>query len=110
MVVDPSSSNYYYWSAIVMIACLYNLVMVIVRAVFDQPHEGWMIALWFPLDYIADFIYLLDMFAKSRIGKYLFFTCLFVLKHGCFFIGGILSPISARNVLDAFIAQGHYVT
>ena len=66
--MDPSGISYYYWSALVMVAVLFNLVMVIVRSVFPQPHEGWLLAVWFPLDYTADIIYLLDMFAKSRIG------------------------------------------
>ena len=70
VVVDPSNSNYFYWSMIVMFAVLYNILFIILRCVFPQPHKKDILPLWFVLDYLCDCIYLMDMFVKSRIGKY----------------------------------------
>ena len=69
VVVDPSNENYFYWSMIVMFAVLYNTLFIVLRCVFPQPHEPELLPLWFVLDYICDFIYLIDMFIKSRIGE-----------------------------------------
>ena len=69
--MDPSGNTYYYWSAIVMLCVLYNLLIIIVRAVFQTPNQGWVKQMWYPLDYLSDFVYLCDMFAKSRIGMLL---------------------------------------
>ena len=80
MVVDPSGNTYYYWSAIVMFCVLYNLTILIVRAVFTQPNEGWIHTMWLPLDYTSDFIYLLDMFAKSRIGIHQYYYVYHLIK------------------------------
>ena len=72
--MDPSGSTYYYWSAVVMFCVLYNLMIIIVRAVFQSPTEGWVQKMWYPMDYFSDFVYLCDMFAKSRIGKLIFYV------------------------------------
>lgn len=44
-------------------AVLYNYFLIIVRETFDQLNDN-VLPLWLVLDYIADFIYLLDMFVQ----------------------------------------------
>lgn len=64
--MDPSSDGYFWWLAVISIAVLYNLLVIIARAVFNQLHEQ---VFWFAFDYICDVIYLLDMFVQLRTGK-----------------------------------------
>lgn len=69
VVVDPSATMFYYWSMVMMVAVLYNLMIVIMRSVFTQLHIPDFVPIWLCLDYTSDFLYLWDMFIKSRIGK-----------------------------------------
>src|SRR6218665_1489896 len=66
-VVDPSSGLYYRWLAVVSLAVLYNLVMIIARAVYWKLQENYA-ALWMALDYTADFIYVIDMAVRFCTG------------------------------------------
>jgi cyclic nucleotide gated channel alpha 3 len=68
-VVDPSSDGYYRWLAVISIAVLYNLLVVIARAVFWQLQDSGGLSVWFSLDYICDAIYLADMFVQFRTGN-----------------------------------------
>lgn len=67
-VIDPSSTFYYRWLAVISFACLYNLTMVIARSVFWKLQEQYTLT-WLVLDYLCDAIYLLDMFVQFRTGR-----------------------------------------
>lgn len=64
-VVDPSSDFYYGWLLVISSAALYNLVVVIARAVFPLMQINHR-SIWMLFDYVFDFTYLLDMFIESR--------------------------------------------
>ncbi|UJR30171.1 hypothetical protein I4U23_017711 [Adineta vaga] len=64
-IVDPSESFFYYWSAIVSIAVLYNLVILIGRSAFLLLQERLFI-LWLICDYLCDLCYIIDTFVQSR--------------------------------------------
>ncbi|XP_041986288.1 cyclic nucleotide-gated cation channel subunit A-like [Aricia agestis] len=58
LAFDPTLPTHYYWLACVSLAILYNVLMVIGRAVFWELDK--LTASWFAIDYICDAIYLLD--------------------------------------------------
>ncbi|XP_023933698.1 cyclic nucleotide-gated cation channel alpha-3 [Lingula anatina] len=66
-IFDPSGRLCYWWSSIVSLAFLYNFWVPIYRFAFAEINENNM-ALWFTLDYTADFIYLLDIVVHFRTG------------------------------------------
>ena len=66
-VFDPSGRLCYYWSMVVSIAFLYNFWVIIYRFAFQEIKEDTM-TMWFPLDYIADLIYILDIAVNFRTG------------------------------------------
>ena len=68
-VIDPSSTLYYRWLAVISAACLYNLIMIIARAVFWKLQEGNLLLTWLCLDYLCDIIYVLDIFVQFRTGQ-----------------------------------------
>jgi len=68
-VIDPSSDAYYRWLAVISAAVLYNLLVIIARAVFWQLQDSASLGVWFALDYTCDVIYLVDMFVQLRTGK-----------------------------------------
>ena len=68
-VIDPSSTLYYRWLAVISAACLYNLIMIIARAVFWKLQEGNLLLTWLCLDYLCDVIYVLDIFVQFRTGQ-----------------------------------------
>ena len=45
-VIDPSSTLYYRWLGVISAACLYNLIMIIARAVFWKLQEGHLLTTW----------------------------------------------------------------
>jgi len=69
LVVDPSSTAYYRWLAVISVAVLYNLLVIIARSVFWQLRERG-VAVWFFLDYFCDVVYLVDMFVQLRTGEH----------------------------------------
>jgi hypothetical protein len=69
LVVDPSSDGYYWWLAVISIAVLYNLLVIIARAVFWQLQDAAGLSVWLSLDYVCDAIYLADMFVQFRTGR-----------------------------------------
>ena len=73
LVVDPSSTAYYRWLAVISVAVLYNLLVIIARSVFWQLRERGVIV-WFLLDYSCDLIYLVDMFVQLRTGLLLLYV------------------------------------
>ncbi|GAB6020166.1 hypothetical protein CHUAL_002892 [Chamberlinius hualienensis] len=66
-VFDPSGRLCYYWSLVVSIAFLYNFWFLIYRFAF-QEIVSTTITAWFSLDYIADFLYVLDVAFHFRTG------------------------------------------
>ncbi|KAL3879497.1 hypothetical protein ACJMK2_031793, partial [Sinanodonta woodiana] len=66
-VMDPSNNLYYRWLMFVSMAVLYNVIFIIVRAVFWELQDNYT-ALWLTLDYLSDFIYILDMWVSTRTG------------------------------------------
>ena len=67
-MVDPSSTAYYRWLAVISAAVLYNLLLIIARSVFWQLRDQGAIV-WFVLDYSCDLVYLIDMFVQLRTGQ-----------------------------------------
>ncbi|XP_076468279.1 cyclic nucleotide-gated channel alpha-3-like [Babylonia areolata] len=65
--VDPSGNFHYRWLAVMSLAILYNVVFIVVRAVFTELQTSYVI-LWLTLDYVCDFLYLLDMCFQFRLG------------------------------------------
>ncbi len=61
---------YYRWLGVISIAVMYNLVLIIARAVFWKLQDGYLV-FWIIMDYICDIIYLIDMFVQVRTGKVL---------------------------------------
>lgn len=67
-VVDPSQPFYYRWLFAISAAVMYNLVFVIVRSVFTELQDEYL-PLWLVLDYLCDFMYVIDMTIQFRTGK-----------------------------------------
>ena len=65
--VDPAESFHYRWLFFVSMAVLYNVVFIIVRAVFTELQTTY-VTLWLVLDYVCDFVYVLDMGIQFRTG------------------------------------------
>ncbi|XP_061163715.1 cyclic nucleotide-gated cation channel alpha-3-like [Saccostrea echinata] len=66
-VVDPSQSYYYRWLFVISLAVMYNIVIVIARSVFAELQTEYL-ALWMVLDYLSDFLYIMDMIISMRTG------------------------------------------
>ncbi|XP_074650483.1 cyclic nucleotide-gated channel alpha-3-like [Tubulanus polymorphus] len=67
LVVDSSSQLYYNWLCVISIFVMYNLLMIIARAVFHELQTDYL-SVWMSLDYISDFFYILDMIVSLRTG------------------------------------------
>lgn len=66
-VFDPSGRLSYWWSAVVSIAFIYNFWVIIYRFAFQEiSSENW--SVWFAMDYLADFIYIMDIAFHFRTG------------------------------------------
>lgn len=59
----------------VTLSVLYNLIMIIGRAIFWEL-EYLNPTLWLTLDYLCDIIYVLDMLVHSFTGKNVYFVAL----------------------------------
>lgn len=66
-VFDPSGRLAYWWSFVVSIAFLYNFWVIIYRFAFEEINKH-NISIWFSLDYLADFLYILDIAFHFRTG------------------------------------------
>ncbi|CAG2168063.1 unnamed protein product [Oppiella nova] len=66
-VFDPSGRLCYYWSMVVSVAFLYNFWTIIYRCAFQEISEET-VGTWFTLDYLSDFIYILDIAVHFRTG------------------------------------------
>ncbi|XP_026841636.1 cyclic nucleotide-gated cation channel subunit A isoform X1 [Drosophila persimilis] len=65
--VDPTLQSHYRWLAVVSLAVLYNIIFVMGRAVFWEINKSAP-AVWYTLDYLCDFIYLLDTLVHMHEG------------------------------------------
>ncbi|KAL0994244.1 hypothetical protein UPYG_G00119760 [Umbra pygmaea] len=66
-VVSPSDDIYYRWLFVIAIAVLYNWILVVARACFNKLQTSNYIC-WLVLDYLSDFVYILDTFVRLRTG------------------------------------------
>ncbi|XP_043480094.1 cyclic nucleotide-gated cation channel alpha-3 isoform X2 [Leptopilina heterotoma] len=66
-VFDPAGRLCYYWSMVVSLAFLYNFWVIIYRFAF-QEINGETLVVWFCLDYLSDFLYLIDIAFHFRTG------------------------------------------
>ncbi|XP_077863386.1 cyclic nucleotide-gated channel alpha-3-like [Saccoglossus kowalevskii] len=64
-VINHTETFYYRWLCVIAMAVLYNLYLIIARAVFLEL-QSENVAMWLTLDYLSDAVYILDMVAKSR--------------------------------------------
>ena len=66
-VIHPDENFMFVWLGILTVAVLYNLWTSIARQAFDDIQTGYEI-LWFCLDALCDFIYLMDIVVQLRTG------------------------------------------
>lgn len=57
------------WLAVVSLAVLYNIIFVMGRSVFWEINKSAP-AFWYTLDYLCDFIYLLDTLVHMHEGTF----------------------------------------
>ncbi|KAL7838877.1 hypothetical protein AOLI_G00272810 [Acnodon oligacanthus] len=67
LIISQSDDVYYYWLFFIALAVLYNWVLLVARACFDDLQTQNYI-LWLVLDYICDLIYILDSIVRLRTG------------------------------------------
>ena len=65
--IDPSKSFYYVWLIIISIVVMYNYIFIIARTSFHLLQNA-SLATWLVLDYVSDFVYLLDILVRFRTG------------------------------------------
>ncbi|XP_048087573.1 cyclic nucleotide gated channel subunit alpha 2b [Alosa alosa] len=66
-VISPSDDMHYRWLFVIGGAVLYNWVLLVARACFDQLQTQNFI-MWLVLDYLCDSIYILDTIVRLRTG------------------------------------------
>ncbi|XP_016321311.1 cyclic nucleotide-gated cation channel-like [Sinocyclocheilus anshuiensis] len=66
-IVSPSDDIYYYWLFFIAAAVLYNWVLLVARACFDQLQTENPVV-WLVFDYLCDFVYILDSCMRLRTG------------------------------------------
>ncbi|XP_011502896.1 PREDICTED: cyclic nucleotide-gated channel rod photoreceptor subunit alpha-like [Ceratosolen solmsi marchali] len=66
-VFDPAGRLCYYWSMVVSLAFLYNFWVIIYRFAFQEINVETRLV-WFCLDYLSDFLYLVDIAFHFRTG------------------------------------------
>uniref|UniRef100_A0A8C1WEK7 Cyclic nucleotide gated channel subunit alpha 2b n=1 Tax=Cyprinus carpio TaxID=7962 RepID=A0A8C1WEK7_CYPCA len=66
-IVSPSDDIYYYWLLFIAAAVLYNWVLLVARACFDQMQTENLIV-WLVFDYLCDAVYILDSCMRLRTG------------------------------------------
>ncbi|KAJ8407274.1 hypothetical protein AAFF_G00278480 [Aldrovandia affinis] len=66
-IMDPAADLYYRWLSVIAVPVMYNLMMLITRACFNELQNKFT-TLWIVLDYTADGVYLLDTFVRARTG------------------------------------------
>ncbi|KAG7467062.1 hypothetical protein MATL_G00149390 [Megalops atlanticus] len=66
-IMDPATDLYYRWLTIIAAPAMYNLMMLVTRACFNELQDSFT-TLWIILDYSSDAIYYMDTFVRSRTG------------------------------------------
>ncbi|XP_068445525.1 cyclic nucleotide gated channel subunit alpha 1a [Clinocottus analis] len=66
-VINPAGNLYYNWLFIITLPVMYNWIMIIARASFEELQHNYLMY-WVLLDYSSDIIYLADMFFRTRTG------------------------------------------
>uniref|UniRef100_A0A3Q1HGI9 Cyclic nucleotide-binding domain-containing protein n=1 Tax=Anabas testudineus TaxID=64144 RepID=A0A3Q1HGI9_ANATE len=66
-VVDPAEQFYYVWLQVMIFPIVYNLVIIILRTCFNSIALSYL-PLWLTLDYLSDFMYMLDMVITVHTG------------------------------------------
>uniref|UniRef100_A0A6Q2ZIX8 Cyclic nucleotide-binding domain-containing protein n=1 Tax=Esox lucius TaxID=8010 RepID=A0A6Q2ZIX8_ESOLU len=66
-IVSPSDDMYYRWLFVIATAVLYNWIFIVARACFNQLQTSNYIC-WLVLDYLSDFVYILDTCVRLRTG------------------------------------------
>lgn len=66
-VFDPAGRFAYWWSAVISISFIYNFWVIVYRFAFEEINSS-NLSFWFSLDYIADFLYVLDIVFHFRTG------------------------------------------
>lgn len=66
-VVDPAGNMYYNWLFVITCPVMYNWILIIARACFEELQEDYLM-FWFFLDYLSDVVYLCDMVFRTRTG------------------------------------------
>lgn len=59
---------YYTWLELLMLAVLYNVLVIIVRSVFVQHLHLNYQSTWLTFDYLCDAVYLVDMLLRAHTG------------------------------------------
>ncbi|KAG9478070.1 cyclic nucleotide-gated channel alpha-2 [Eleutherodactylus coqui] len=67
LVVNPSGKWYYRWLLVIALPVLYNWFLLVVRACFNDLQTSYIIV-WLTLDYVSDFIYIIDIIIRFRTG------------------------------------------
>ncbi|XP_037950636.1 cyclic nucleotide-gated cation channel subunit A-like [Teleopsis dalmanni] len=65
--VNTALESHYRWLAVVSLAVLYNLIFVVWRSVFWEVNNH-ATGLWYVLDYLCDFIYIVDILVHMHEG------------------------------------------
>ena len=76
----PILKDNFQWLWVINMAVLYNLIVVVGRAVFWEL-DNLIPVTWMVLDYFCDFIYLIDTFVRMHEGRYRFVVCIVVLEN-----------------------------
>ncbi|KAB5546775.1 hypothetical protein PHYPO_G00075810 [Pangasianodon hypophthalmus] len=66
-VIDPAGNMYYNWLFVITCPVMYNWVLIIARACFEELQHDYLIY-WFITDFLADLVYLADMVFRTRTG------------------------------------------
>ena len=67
------------WLTIINIAVIYNLIFVIGRSVFWELQSLSTIS-WFIMDYLCDFLYIIDNIVRMHEGLYCFVQSIYFLQ------------------------------
>ncbi|KAM4603362.1 cyclic nucleotide gated channel subunit alpha 1a [Polymixia lowei] len=66
-IINPAGNLYYDWLFFISIPVMYNWVVIIARASFEELQHNF-IGYWVIFDFLADLIYLADIAFKTRTG------------------------------------------
>ena len=67
LAFDSGKDYYYKWLIVINFAVMYNLIFIIGRACFWELQNIFPVG-WIVLDYVCDFLYLVDIFVRAHEG------------------------------------------